>query len=521
MATELPVETMEGEAHAHLARVESGLVHPLPSTYRARLLSGDEALPLPRATEEWIDTVEAFLAEWHPLGGRLVPVEHLGEGIFACLRLGAEGTEPVIAWDVAADLAEQPLVRLGRSWESYGAARAEGWDPLPLFRVPRDRRRLAVERDLGHALNAFERVAEWFHQRSTHQNRGEAYDHHTGGALPGPMDWKPQRFAVHDHLIGVVGYRFQPGPSRLEVAGFATRDHTNYARGSATAGLLVALLCEWAATGADTIRFVEPAGVRAGNTVRPAAMPYEVAVLAWLLGVELQPEEPVIGRDAAARLLLELTPLPAALRPRLQRAGGSLGRLCLAVHRQLWSGLEAGLLGAWFPDVESLFGEGIESAEQVRYLSMLAHARCAALIGFAQRSIQAQEEAAGRRGTLFLPILDEPLLAYAVAATANADVVWMPVERAAAEPERTAAGQPLVLVPVPDPARPDVVEWLQCAAAAAQRHVPGARVIGIVPHRAPIPSHPIPCALASADQNALDLDLAIEQRLSQLRRLRR
>lgn len=245
-----------------LKGLETLLAAPLPEDYRAFLLednptpsqgsSANGFMPLHlqpfEAPYHFARVLRPFLREWDPLGGVLVPVEYLGEGLFACLHLCSPWSPtkpPVVLWEASADLAEQTLLPLAPDWLTYRRSRGEGIDPLAEAAAFRRSRKRLAEREFSQAIAGFNLFSEWFHQKYGQANEGKDFEHHLLNHLPRYDEWRPERFCVHDHLLGVMGYCVNRLAGRIEVTGLATRDHTNYARGSASRALLLGLLCVW------------------------------------------------------------------------------------------------------------------------------------------------------------------------------------------------------------------------------------------------------------------------------------
>lgn len=507
-------------------RILDDLPVALPEAYRAFLIAEPPPdrlasfQPLVASRADWEPIVSGFLREWHPLGGHLFPVEHLGEGRFACLQLAFPGRDiPVVGWDIAADLGEQCCLTLASSWADYRDRRQGGHlDPLAEMRLSQRRRMAAAERELRDALDRFDRVVESFHDRYRHRH-GDAFEHHGRNALPRDRDWKPERFAVQDHLLGVMAYRFNGRDNVVEVTGFATRDHTNFARGSATVGLLLGLLCEWAAKGARAIRFLaETAGGKRRTQAHP--MPYEVALLGWLFGAATRPDQCEISADQARRLFQILTPFPATVQRGLSR-NPEFGteRACLAVHRQIWSSLEASLLLRWCPYAADLFAGTVDVGEPVRFQNLLHHARAAALAGFGLRLITVASETANVPSPRVEPLIGDPALPFGVLCHPNVASYWRRAVDGSEFP--IEPHQPLILIGIPEYRSG---ESLQQGCSRLNRILgtlwPGIRALGIAPAAAPAPESTGGITLVMADQDGPLLDTELQERLQRCRRLR-
>ena len=507
-----------------LAAMLDNLPAALPEDYRQFL---EMAAPVPAsehfrslvpAEAEWQTVVTGFLREWHPLGGRLFPVEHLGEGIFACLALGQPDSGiPVVSWDIAVDLGEQPFLELAASWAEYRDLRERGEDPLSWLLLQGRRQAALAARELQQSLDRFDQAVQSFHDQYANRHAGQIFEHHTQNARLKDRDWKPERFAVQDHLLGVMAYRFNAADNAIDVVGFATRDHTHFARGSATAGLTLGLLCEWAVRGADTLRFLS----NTGKGGKPLPAPREIALLGRLLGADIHFGQHEITTAQAATLLQALTPFPAAIRRALgNRLRQGAERACLAVHREIWSPWAAALLIAWCPQAAELFGGAVDPGEQVRYQALLYHARAAVLAGFGVEKLMATAETLHQPTPPAELLLGFPTLAYSVWCQPAFATIW---RRAGGGEVEVAADQPLVLAGIPDPAAltPEAAQtWLARLREQAPRRGAPPSILGVVPDRSIVP-HGIPdltLVTAHQDRDALDEDL--RKRLLKSRRIR-
>lgn len=515
-----------------LDRVEQKLPYRLPEAYREFLCapvlepSRTGFNPMTLADPNWETAVEAFLREWHPLNGYLFPIEHCGEGIFACIHLGPERV-PVIAWDLAADLGEQPFPMLAASWEEYRRAREEGQlEPLAAFHPRARAQRVLAAQEIERNLACFDRMVEVFCQNYTRTHRGRSFEHHADNAVLKDEDWKPERLAVQDNLLGVMAYRYNPRLNIVEVAGFTTRDHTNFTRGSATAGLLTGLLCEWASKGAEAIQFLSGPPDEKSTRPRPKLhrMPYEVALVGWILGAGVTSDQERLEMRQAEKMLVELTPFPTAVRRRVEaRLSPGLGCACLNVHRQIWSPLEVALLAEWCPDAAVLLSGTIGPGEQVRFARLLYHARAAALVGFGQQVLEVEAEAQGLPTPLGELLTDDPRLSYSAVFRPTFPTQWRRAVRDGGDAVQVEAGRPLILVGIPAREPPKAMDGRGQAfqALIAELFPEGATILGIVPDRMNKAPESFPFALIAADVDSVMLDVEAQGRFLQSRRIRR
>jgi hypothetical protein len=326
--------------------------------------------------QAWLGMVKAFDREWGPIAGALVPLECLGNGQYICVptvppMAHEDGTPgPVFLWDATADLGEQFPEPLYETAEEYFDERAWGLDVLAETEKDRASDRARAAEDLLERVQQFQARAGEFHK--AHRR----FDHDRESSLPGFDTWRPIRFCVEDHLLGVLGYRYDAYENSINVDGFATRDHTNYARGSATKGLLTILLCEWAQQGGSSqIQF------RYG-------IPREVRLFAALHGVPVVRETDALSSDAARSLAAKLAGVPEA-------GGLPVHQAALLIERQLWAKWQIDDLLQWCPLALDVLTGDVTPGEQVRMSLARDHAAVVMLADSFHRAVLAQSEAKG------------------------------------------------------------------------------------------------------------------------------
>lgn len=346
-------------------------------------------------------TISAFQKEWEPLGGFLNPVEYLGKGIFVCEHRVSPGNVPsIVIWDVTADLAEQTMIEAAEDLTSYETLRQGAANPAEETSFDRRRRKGKAEAERMKAIEMFNRFAEGFHEGykanpaaaeagEADDNGVSAFEHDKLNRLPRYDAWKPERFCVHDHLMGVMGYRFNRMIGRLEVTGYATRDHTNYARGSATRALLLCLLCEWAKQSAHLgIVFVEDWRQPEPDSV---AIPYEISVYGRVLGVDIQPDAKELTYWVCKALFLKLTPFSPQARSALEKTDLSI-KACLMAHKGIWSIPQIEDLVRYCPMALEIFEGSVQPEEQIRMAIAMEHARLAVMADIAEQMVRVQVE---------------------------------------------------------------------------------------------------------------------------------
>ena len=347
------------------------------------------------------DVKTAFYREWEPLLGALSPIEYLGKGVFACEHQNAgTGEGPVVLWDAAADLAEQAFIQVAENADQYFTLRKNGKILLEdvSFDIRRQKRKAEIQ--LARDIDAFNRFADWFHKEYQNQQAGtatedpddlmaSAFEHDQKNRALRYDEWKPQRFCVHDHLMGVMGYRFNRMPGRMEVAEFATRDHNNYARGSATRALLLCLLCEWAKQSSlQGIVFVEDWRNPQPDSI---PVPYEVTVYGQVLGVDIKPGARELSWSVCQDLFLKLTPFSCGTRAILEREGFS-AKACLVAHKGIWTISQIEDLVTYCPLALDIFEGGILPEEQLKMSAVMEHAKPAVMAGIAEQMVRVQAE---------------------------------------------------------------------------------------------------------------------------------
>ena len=330
-----------------------------------------------------------------------MPVEYLNGGIFACeLLRHPYDKNPIIIWDAVADLGEQTLTLLAEDKDTYIRLREADENFFDITLSDRRRRQRKAEKELFHAISVFNQFSEAFHsgyqveQGSTKIENGQdkpvsTFEHDRLNRLPRYDAWKPQRFCVHDHLMGVMGNRFNRATGCLEVTGYATKDHTNYARASATRSLLLCFLCEWAKQSATKgIIFLDNWD---DPIQEPRRVPHEIRVYAHILGIKMQPNATQIDHATCRALFLELTDFSQPTRKILSKSDLSI-KACLMVHKGIWTVHQLEDLIRYCPMISTLFEDNLQSANQVHMGMLMEHARLTVMSGLAQQMVQVQAE---------------------------------------------------------------------------------------------------------------------------------
>ena len=248
---------------------------------------------------------EGLPARVQPLGGALLPVQHLGRhvgpGVFACLHLPDDCSPgSVRLWDVNADLGEQPFVALAPAWKDYCASDPDTLDAAACLL---ERWKAQAAEELQTEIERFRRFADNFHLGYEERHGGQPLDHDRQSELPRLGDWKPVRCCVHDCLMGVMAYRYDEIEGRVEASAWP-RGTTPTTRGEPPA---ICCWCCWAnGPGAPGgIAFVAEPGRRGFS---PSRIPHEVALLSYLAGCkDVQPGSAISDFAQCEKLFLYLT----------------------------------------------------------------------------------------------------------------------------------------------------------------------------------------------------------------------
>ncbi len=370
-----------------------------------------------------LDTITLFQREWEPLNASLLPIEHLREGVFACKHLkNQNNVKPIVIWDVTKDLAEQTMIEVAENIDIYEKMRKDDEDPFETTWFERRRRQRRAEKEFLKAIEAFNLISRDFHQRYTSENQdnpASSFEHDRLNKMPRYDEWKPVRFCVHDHLMGVMGYCFNRMRGYLEVAGFATRDHTNYARSSATRSLLLSLLCEWAKQNSNKgMVFLDKCH---GSSMEVTSVPHEIIVYARVLGVYVQFGTKELSHSVCKALFLQLTPFGMRTQEILEGSDLSI-KACLLVHKGIWSTHQIEDLIRYCPMASSLFEGDAKPEKPVQMGMIMEHVRHAVMAGVSEQMVRNQAEE--KLSSISIIDLDECLLVrpYSRLISCNCDI---------------------------------------------------------------------------------------------------
>lgn len=339
------------------------------------------------------ETIAVFQREWEPLNAFLFPIEHLREGIFACEHLKNQNSiKPIVIWDVTRDLAEQTMIEVAENIDVYKKMRKDSEDPFETTWFDRRRRQRRAEKEFLKAIEAFNLFSRDFHQgypSETQETPASSFEHDRVNRMPRYDEWKPERFCVHDHLMGVMGYRFNRIKGHLEVTGYATRDHTNYARGSATRSLLMGLLCEWAKQSSNKgMVFLDK---WYGSLSEAVPVPYELIVYARVLGIDIQFGIKELTHAVCKALFLQFTPFGFSTQKILEGSDLSI-KACLMAHKGIWSTHQIEDLVRYCPMASSLFEGDAQPEKPVQMGMGMEHARFAVMAGISEQMVRNQAE---------------------------------------------------------------------------------------------------------------------------------
>ena len=339
------------------------------------------------------ETTAIFQREWEPLNASLLPIEHLREGVFACEHVkNQNSTKPIVIWDVTRDLAEQTMIEIAENIDVYETLRQDGDNPFETTLFDRRRRQRKAEKEFLKAIEAFNLFSRDFHQKYPSENQdnpASSFEHDRLNRMPRYDEWKPERFCVHDHLMGVMGYHFNRITGHLEVTGYATRDHTNYARSSATRSLLLGLLCEWAKQSSNKgMIFLDK---WYGSPLEATSVPHEIVVYARVLGIDVQFGTKELSHAVCKALFLQLTPFGMRTRKILEGSDLSI-KACLMAHKGIWSTRQIEDLVRYCPMASSLFEGDAQPEKPVQMGMVMEHARLAVMAGISEQMVRTQAE---------------------------------------------------------------------------------------------------------------------------------
>ncbi|MBN1182400.1 MAG: hypothetical protein JXB49_08950 [Bacteroidales bacterium] len=507
-------------------RIESKLPAFLPEKYKEFLCGNKnkDCSFLHPSNENWESMVSKFLNEWHPLANHLFPIEYLGEGIFACLNLINNDLEHrVHSWDISMDLAEQSFIKLSDNWLEYKEKRENGeFNPLEYVLIKSKQKQLVSKNIFRKSLNNFNAMQNYFHSHYQSNNQENLFEHHAINANLKITDWKPERFAVQDILLGVMAYRFNAIENTIDVIGFTTRDHTNFARGSATAALMVGLLSELTSKNAESIRFIKEPIDNINYQIRNTDLliPYEIILMCRIYGNSTIPTMSFINREMAEKLYIELSPFTKDVRKQLQSSNKSVLYACLNVNRQIWSSIEIALLFEWCPDVQLIMKGDIDIGESLRFFSLISHARAAALVGYGLKLINSKAEIEEDINPSYVLLNSDFIFAYSVYVSAPFSTEWQIINGPDCGFLTIEGNKKIIFVGISDiENNEDIIKWAEEFKKEINKLYSDIVIIGIIPDKTISMDTNFPINLICSDEDSLSLDLSIHKRLLKSRRI--
>lgn len=309
----------------------------------------------------------------------LVPIEDLGQGMFACLLTSSKKNEycPI----VKVNITKRPLSsleELAPCFVDYLYARLNSVGTT-----------VAVSSKVDKSWQVFE-------QRVREYDKDFGYDHAKGGKLPRNHDWRPYRFCIQDVVFALTVVRHLREANCLQVDVFLTAEIPEYDPLAGATSLASFLLSEaFKCGGTMEIRFTD--------NVEDGQVPEELRQLADRYNLQLgHMDRKGISPTEAKALYAALTDFSPALQAKImeleERGKVKMARACYVVHHGVWSKqeVEVIVLGSGHPD--SILGGQAQPHQRHLYHHDLLHARAALLAGMLDRML-ARRERVSEEGT--------------------------------------------------------------------------------------------------------------------------
>lgn len=325
------------------------------------------------------DAIFMFRLSGKSVPKRIIPIEDLGEGCFACLLLGKqrEVHAKVVGYDINDPLPLDELPIIANCFSNYLFSRLNS----------------LVDEGIVIDQQYIDRGWDVFEQHVMNYHKEFNYSHSTGGKLPRNHDWRPYRYCIQDVLFGITVIKHSREGNYLEVDVFLTADVPEYGPLAGARALAAFLLSEAYKCG-GTMQIVFSKNVEGGR------VPIELRQLAAQYGVEfLGTAEGAISPDESKSLYFELTNFSSEFRDkikRLEEAGRvKLVRACYVVNHGIWSKeqVEMIVLGSEHPD--RILSGFAKPKQRHLYHHDLLHARAAILGDMLDRVLAQREKVEG------------------------------------------------------------------------------------------------------------------------------
>lgn len=206
---------------------------------------------------------------------------------------------------------------------------------------------------------------------------------------PRAKDWRPQRFATRDQLIGFLTLRHQYEKNIIEVDVFLTMDPPWLEGYSGTKMAALFVLC-------DAYRCGSTMGIQFTKNVEGGTIPINIIAIADTLGVELKNiDKGFITPKESRMLFLALTGFSVEATKRIKELSISNlvapERICYLVHHGIWTleEMESILLGCDYP--EMVLNGKVDILDSLLYLDSFSRARTSVMGGFLDQKLKLKE----------------------------------------------------------------------------------------------------------------------------------
>lgn len=304
----------------------------------------------------------------------LLPVEIIGDNIFACLVCSLEKREkyaPVVQIDAGKPQPLNALLQIAPCFRDY------------LFN-----RLKSIKVEQAESMgDTWEQAWLLFEKHVLEYQEKFDYDHSKGGKLPRNTDWRPYRYCIQDVVFGVTVVRHHQEGNCLQIDVFLSADVPEYGPLAGSRALTAFLLSEaYKCGGSMELWFT--------NNVEGGQIPLELRELANLYGINFSQKNRIDASESKA-LYAAMTGFSPQLQAHIQQLekDGKLkmARACYVVNHGVWSKeqLEMIVLGSENP--ESILSGQSSPEQRHLYHHDLLHARSALLAGMFERILLQRE----------------------------------------------------------------------------------------------------------------------------------
>jgi hypothetical protein len=206
---------------------------------------------------------------------------------------------------------------------------------------------------------------------------------------PRAKDWRPQRFATRDQIIGYLTLKHQYKENIIEVDVFMTMDPPWLEGYSGTKMAALFILC-------DAYKCGSTMGIKFTKNVEEGLIPLTLDTMAEFLGVEFKNvDKGFITPKESRMLFIALTGFSVEATKRIKELSISNlvapERICYLVHHGIWSleEMESILLGCDHPEL--VLDGKIDIQDSLLYLDVFSRARMAIMGGFLDQKLKLKE----------------------------------------------------------------------------------------------------------------------------------